>query len=591
MLKFLEEHTEGNVFFIVETLRALAEHAGELSKVGTGPLPDNIVAAGVESLVEHRIAMAPAKFRSLLEYAALIGREPDLKLLEVLLGRETVYDGLTALMQLLLLEVRGGTWRFSHDKFRETLVRQIEPARAPGLHRAIAETLEQVYPDREDRYVLMASHFGMAGDAARELRYATLAGRAAIRQGGYKNAMALLSRALELHRQQATPDEGAMLELLLNLGSVQIALRGWAAEEVRRTYDEAVELGKRTRQETAVAPALVGLSKFFFVRGELTSAQSLARRCLELGEASGDAVIRQHGLLLTGEPGVWLGEFQKDQHYAGEIAKLYDASQAPLHLAIYGQNPRLSSLVSSTVGTWMLGYPDRAQALCLEATVLAAAEKNHFSDAIAYQIGAWIHQLRREPHQTQKCADGLAEVSNANGFVSFQLMAQIFDGWVKARGPNPGQALGRIREAIKRWRELGATLALTYYFTILGDACLLAGADEEGLAAVQEALKGNLGEERCYSAELRRLEAEFLARAGKMEEAGAALRAALKIAAGQDAKSFQMRILTTSLRLLPASPRHAGAMDELQQLCAWFKDRGRTPDIAEAQRVLKAIRI
>jgi hypothetical protein len=92
----------------------------------------------------------------------------------------------------------------------------------------------------------------------------------------------------------------------------------------------------------------------------LASAQSLARRCLELGEASGDAVIRQHGLLLTGEPGVWLGEFQKDQLYAGEIARLYDPSQAPLHLAIYGQNPRLSSLVASTAGTWMLGYSEKS---------------------------------------------------------------------------------------------------------------------------------------------------------------------------------------------------------------------------------------
>ena len=239
----------------------------------------------------------------------------------------------------------------------------------------------------------------------------------------------------------------------------------------------------------------------------------------------------------------------------------------------------------------MLGFPERALALCHEATVLAAAEKNHFSDAIAYQIGAWIHQLRREPHQTQKCAERLAEVSNANGFVSFQLMAQIFDGWVKARGPNPGQALGRIREAIKRWRDLGATLALTYYFAILGDACLVAGANEEGLAAVQEALKGNLGEERCYYAELHRLEAEFLARAGKMEEAGNSLRTAQQIAAGQGAKSFQLRILITSLRVLPASHQHSGDMDELQQLSLWFKDRGRTPDMAEAQRFLKANRI
>jgi hypothetical protein len=161
----------------------------------------------------------------------------------------------------------------------------------------------------------------------------------------------------------------------------------------------------------------------------------------------------------------------------------------------------------------------------------------------------------------------------------------------KSKRSEPGRGSGRIREAIQHWRELGATLALTYYFTILGDACLAAGADEEGLAAVQEALKGNLGEERCYYAALHRLEAEFLARAGKVEEAVSALRTARNIATGQGSKSFQLRILTTSLRLLPASYGNPEAIDELRQLAQWFKDSGPTPDMAEAQHFLKVTRI
>jgi len=218
IVDFLEHHTEGNAFFIVETLRALAEQAGELSRVGEGPLPEHIVAAGVESLVAYRIALAPEKFRPMLEYAVLLGREPDLKVLESLLGRETVYDGLTACMHSLLLEVRSGTWRFSHDKFRETLLRQIGPERAPALHQAVAEAITKIYPDSEDHYVALAYHFSMAGDTVQETRYATLAGRTAIRQGGYKSALALLSRALELLRAQPEPDETAILPRVARLG-------------------------------------------------------------------------------------------------------------------------------------------------------------------------------------------------------------------------------------------------------------------------------------------------------------------------------------------------------------------------------------
>lgn len=179
----------------------------------------------------------------------------------------------------------------------------------------------------------------------------------------------------------------------------------------------------------------------------------------------------------------------------------------------------------------MLGFPDRALVRVQQAATLAAAEKNVLSEATAYQVGGWIHQLRGEPGETLAYATQLAEVSVRHGFVQFQSLAQIFEGWVHARSSRDKRGCSQISEAIRLWKETGARLALTCYTAILGDACLASGAIDEGFAAVREAIAGNLGtEERCYHPELHRLEAEFLLAMGNPSGAETSLDTALALA-------------------------------------------------------------
>src|SRR5207245_9277827 len=81
IIDLLERETEGNPFFVVEVVRALAEEAGGLSRVGAAPLPAKVVTGGMDVLVERRLSHIPRAAFPLLQLASLIGCRLDPPLL------------------------------------------------------------------------------------------------------------------------------------------------------------------------------------------------------------------------------------------------------------------------------------------------------------------------------------------------------------------------------------------------------------------------------------------------------------------------------------------------------------------------------
>ncbi|HRF98773.1 MAG TPA: AAA family ATPase, partial [Aggregatilineales bacterium] len=55
VVDLLERETEGNVFFLVEVVRALAEDAGSLADIGRATLPSQIFSGGIQRIVSHRL--------------------------------------------------------------------------------------------------------------------------------------------------------------------------------------------------------------------------------------------------------------------------------------------------------------------------------------------------------------------------------------------------------------------------------------------------------------------------------------------------------------------------------------------------------
>jgi serine/threonine protein kinase/tetratricopeptide (TPR) repeat protein len=592
ILDFLEENTEGNPFFIVETVRALAEEAGTLDQVARSPLPSQIQAAGIDAIVQRRLRLVDAETLPFLRWCAILGRQPDLAVIQRALGEGAVGSGLAQISDLMLLEIRDNRWRFTHDRFREGILAALSPAERQALHRQAAGHLAALYGDDESAAAALAHHHGCAGNTAEEARYAAAAGRLFHRQGAYLDAIRWLRVALEKFsaRPDAAPAEE--LDLRLLLGTMIMPIQGWGSEETRELYDRVIALATQTGQAARIGPALHGHCMYNMMLGALNTSQGFSLRSLTLSAEAGDDVMRQHALIMRAQTAHWLGRHDETIHYSEQSLPLFSPDQIPRHFAEYSWDPRMANRVCYTWSQWMVGNIDRAVELGQEGLRIEQETPNPFSRAIIYQVLGWVHQLRREVDEARENARLLRELSEELGFAPFMVLVNCLEGWGLVQCGQPEAGLALLRPAFQAWEQVSAVLVTTYYTTLYTDACLAAGEIDEGLAAVERALGGAfLTEERNYHPELHRLRGEFLRQKGDLAAAEADFRAGLALADEQGARSWALRCATSLGDLLLDQQRGAEVRDTLITLLEHFTTQRPTPDILDANQILLEIEI
>lgn len=129
LLKLINDESEGNVFFLVEVMRALAEEAGSLDDIGRESLPAKVFAGGIQQIIQRRLDRVPDAGRPLLRLAAVIGRNINPTILRKAIDILPQYDPQMPLEDWLQLcnnaavfTVAETQWRFAHDKLREHLL-------------------------------------------------------------------------------------------------------------------------------------------------------------------------------------------------------------------------------------------------------------------------------------------------------------------------------------------------------------------------------------------------------------------------------------------------------------------------------------
>ena len=229
IVDLLQRETEGNVFFIIEVLRALAEEAGELDQIARMTLPSHVRAEGTETVARRRLRQVPEAARPLLRVAAVAGRELDLAVLQAILRSRSAPENaasldawLGACAEALVLEVgergaKGDRWQFAHNRLREELLADMPLEEKRALHRQVAEAMEQVHPDDPAQAALLAHHWREVGNASKETHYTALAGIYALANGVYNEALPFLERALAQAEQAGLPPL-RQAELESNLG-------------------------------------------------------------------------------------------------------------------------------------------------------------------------------------------------------------------------------------------------------------------------------------------------------------------------------------------------------------------------------------
>ena len=211
LVRALHASTDGNPFFVEETVRHLIENGAAPRSGGrwaAGSIAELGVPEGVKEVLARRLARLSETCRELLSQASVLGREFPFDLLPAMSGgsEEAAIGALEeALGAHLVVEAQDGAYAFTHALVRETLYEALSAPRRQRTHARAAAAIETApAADPEARIAALAIHLrlaGTAGDPAKAIEYSLRAGEDARRHFAWdetglhwSGAMALMER-------------------------------------------------------------------------------------------------------------------------------------------------------------------------------------------------------------------------------------------------------------------------------------------------------------------------------------------------------------------------------------------------------------
>ena len=287
--------TNGNPFFMLETLRDLQERGQLRHPPSELPLP-----ATVREAIQARLMHLRPLARQLLEAAAILDPHLDDALLQATAARtpEETTDALDELIahQFLRLPRRGSpsaTPEFPHALLRLTVLSGLTPWRRKLLHHRAAEALQRLRP--KDAAIL-AHHFAAAEQWERAIAYEQQAASQARDQYAFGVALTHLERAFALLAHVAQPGtlKIDLLRQRLALRRILVQIPAWQADVA-----ELLRLADLAQDHHARLDALEAQISLHVLQSELAAVEQSALKALALAEQLGDrrAAARIHQTL------------------------------------------------------------------------------------------------------------------------------------------------------------------------------------------------------------------------------------------------------------------------------------------------------
>ncbi len=253
LLREITLKSGGNPLYVEEYVRALIDE-GAVRIAGPGKVHyDPKAVAGrvpktLRGIVASRLRRLGPKERHVLQIAASIGASFSPALLAHVRGEERAQVEVS----LSVLEQRGIVRRVAEDEYQivhdlvgEVLREGLTPEARAELHGAIANGLEQVFPDRlDDLAERLAGHFQHAGARDRAASYLERAAARLASEGALAGAFDHLVSALDLLEDAA--DHGRLLALHERAGALALRARLFArgADRVERGIEVAELAGR-----------------------------------------------------------------------------------------------------------------------------------------------------------------------------------------------------------------------------------------------------------------------------------------------------------------------------------------------------------
>jgi hypothetical protein len=396
---------------------------------------------------------------------------------------------------------------------------------------------------------------------------------------GYRQALAML------HTLPESPERDTR-ELTLVTALVWLLLRkkGYSAAEVIEVNEHARALAEKTGNLPQLVLQVIGTYAAVFVAGDYSGAAALADQLLDRAEREGSrmslAIARVAQVNVRFNRGDLVG---LEEHFAvlRGLAEADDLRQFVGAIA----NGIVTSMGYASLGAWVRGHAEGARGRIAEAIAFARDRKDPFLLADARSFECYLCRWLREP---QRAADAAAEsvsISEEHGFSYTRDSSRIILGWARAQLGNPDEGVALIRQSLAGRAETGVRTDITNVLTILAEAQALAGAIDDALVTLDEALQANPEELWCRPNNLK-WRGELRLKIGQPELAEADFREAIALAQNMSAKAWELRATTSLARLLAKQGKRDEARAMLADVYNWFTEGLDTADLKDAKALL-----
>jgi class 3 adenylate cyclase/tetratricopeptide (TPR) repeat protein len=497
----LLERTEGNAFFLEESVRSLAQSGALEGAPGSyrlaRPLDSIEIPEMVQDVLAARLDLLPAADKLLLQLASVVGRDASVDVLARVSGLAgDVLSAALARLQSTGFLAEASlfpelAYTFKHAFTHEVAYASLSHRRRRRLHGEILDAMEALYAGKlNDRVELLAHHAVQGERWERAIPYLRRAAARAYDRSAYRDAARALDQAIRAvgHLPAGREAFELAVDLRLELRNPLLALG--ALDRIAASLREAEPVAEALGGDMRRARVAAHSTGYFWLTGQQEAAAKAGERALAVAAARAEP-----SLIIPTR--FYLGAARHSMGAYRQAAELLEQNAAFLRGAPANHRFGMAGLPAVFSRAWLawsraeLGEFSAAMKDAQEAVRIATAAGQMFSILAANFAVAIVHMTRGQVPEALRVAEtGLATAR-----------AERMPLWVPPFATQLGLALARSARVPDALALLEKTLpapsdAITFTpfaQAVLSEVYLMAGrledAELQGHRALERARK------------------------------------------------------------------------------------------------------
>lgn len=474
----LRDHTGGNPYFLLETLRWLQEHPGDVDPL---PIPEH-----VHEVIRHRIERLPLIARQVLNAAAVLSPYITVSLLARTAGRtqEETRVALDDLVGRGLLVPTGEPWpayRFVHEQLHAVTYDLIGVARRRHLHRRAAEALRVSRPWAISNLdAALARHWEAAGEVPRAVESLLAAMERAAEQFAYGEVEHLASRALALVERLPAGQMTLRARLHALLGQGRARRVTCRYVEALSSLEEARHLAEVLGDVQGQIAALDEEIHIALDREDIERAQRLATVCLQQAQVAGREYLVARALYLQEMVAVYFG-LPSSPSRLDEALRIFEAGNDRVRVAEVWNLRGVSAMMRGNYKE-ALRHFDRALALARHI------QHYHLMHRVQANRGHVLYNMGNFPAAWEAFVQAETWLESL-GLERPDLRFALGMGYVALHLGRTEEAEAHLTRAAALAKRMGFAYGRAYVWLHLAELRRVQGRMEEAASLLQRALE------------------------------------------------------------------------------------------------------